>query len=139
MCVCMCERACVPCCYWLTPQQRCTSVTGFLLPLSAFCCSGPSFFKLLLLASCWLPCNDCNVVEGLERRLANYLLLLTLSKQRLRALRRLFSRVNGVSRHSCAFLSLNSQKRMKELSIWNNLYNLYSQLSPASRIVIATF
>ena len=69
----------------------------------------------------------CSAVKGLERKLVNYLLLLTLRKQRLRALRCLFPKLNGVSGHSCAFLSLNSQKRMKELSIWNNLYNLYSR------------
>ena len=53
----------------------------------------------------------CNVVQGLENRLANWLLRLPLRKQSLRALRCFFPKRNGMSRHSSPFLGLQMPKR----------------------------
>ena len=48
----------------------------------------------------------CNVVQGLENKLVNYLLCLPLRKQSLRALRCLFPKLNGMSGHCSPFLGL---------------------------------
>ena len=53
------------------------------------------------------------IVQGLENRLANYLLRLPLRKQSLRALRCLFPKVNGVSGHSSPFFGLQMPRKWK--------------------------
>ena len=102
--------------------QRCPSYRcfGVFLPLPVFSFAADShIFQLSLpvagsLATQTQQFDDSlnrNVVQGLENRLANYLLRLPLRKQSLRALRCLFPKLNGVSGHSSPFLGLQMPKR----------------------------